>query len=61
MRKLHCPLLILVNHAESQMFDVANMSFNAIHENKVLAKFSRFTCESILIQIYVFMVFFTFF
>ena len=43
------------------MFDDANMSFNAIRENKVLAKFSGFTCESILTQIYVFLVFFCIF
>ena len=39
------------------MFDVANMSFNAIPENKVIANFSGFTSKSILTQIYVFLVF----
>ena len=31
---------------KSQMFDVANMSFNAIRENKILAKISEFTVAS---------------
>ena len=35
--------MILVNHALVTNFDVANMSFNAICENKVLAKISGFT------------------
>ena len=61
MTKSLCPLLILVNNAQLQMFDVANMSFNVVRENKVLAKFSGFTCESILTQIYVFLVFLHFF
>ena len=43
MAKSLCRLVILVNHALVTNFDVANMSFNAIRENKVLAKISGFT------------------
>ena len=32
-----------VNHDLVRFFDVANMSFNAICENKILAKISEFT------------------
>ena len=39
MVKSLCHLLIQV----SQIFNVANMSFNAIRENKNLAKISEFT------------------
>ena len=35
-------LLILVNQALVTNFDVANMSFNAIRENKIFAKISQF-------------------
>ena len=31
------------NHALVAIFNVANMSFNAIHENNILAKISEFT------------------
>ena len=31
---------------KSQMFEVTNMSFNIIHENKILAKISEFTVAS---------------
>ena len=41
----HCRLLVSVNHAQSLIFDVANMSFNAIHENKILTKISEFTVQ----------------
>ena len=36
-------LLIYVNHALVAIFNVANMSFNALRENKVLAEISGFT------------------
>ena len=38
-----CLLLIQVNHALIADFNVTNMSFNAIRENKILAKISEFT------------------
>ena len=38
-----CRLLVYVNHALVANFNVANMSFNAIRENKFLAKISEFT------------------
>ena len=38
MAKTLCPLLVQVNHAKDANFYVANMSFIAIHENKILAK-----------------------
>ena len=38
MAKSLCRLLIYVNHALVANFNVANMSFNAIRENKILAK-----------------------
>ena len=43
MVKSLCRLLIYVNHALVANFNVANMSFNAIRENKILAKISEFT------------------
>ena len=43
MAKSFCCLLIQVNHAYVAIFNVANMSFNAIHEIKILAKISEFT------------------
>ena len=43
MVKTLCHLLIYVNHALVLNFNVANMSFNANHENKILAKISEFT------------------
>ena len=36
-------LLIKVNHAFVAIFNVANTSFNAILENKILAKISEFS------------------
>ena len=36
-------LLTLFYHAIVAMFNVANMSFNAFRENKILAKISGFT------------------
>ena len=39
----HCRFLIYVSHALVAIFNVANMSFNAIRENKILAKISEFT------------------
>ena len=46
MKKSFCRLLILVNHALVVIFNVANMSFNAIRENKILAKISGFIVSS---------------
>ena len=43
MAKLLCHLLMKVNHVMIGNFYVANMSFNAIRENKILAKISEFT------------------
>ena len=43
MAKLLCHLLMKVNHVMIVNFYVGNMSFNAIHENKILAKISEFT------------------
>ena len=43
MAKLLCHLLMKVNHVMIANFYVANMSFNAIRENKILAKISEFT------------------
>ena len=43
MAKSLCRLLIFVSHAVVANFNVANMSFNAIRENKILAKISEFT------------------
>ena len=43
MEKSFCRLLILVNHALVANLNVASMSFNAIRENKILAKISGFT------------------
>ena len=43
MAKLLCHLPMKVNHAIVANFYVANMSFNAIRENKILAKISKFT------------------
>ena len=43
MAKSLCRLLIYVNHALVANFNVAIMSFNAIRENKILAKISEFT------------------
>ena len=39
----HCHLLMKVNHVIVANFYVANMSFNAILENKIIAKISEFT------------------
>ena len=39
MVKSLCHLLMKVNHVIVANFYIANMSFNAIHENKFLAKF----------------------
>ena len=38
-----CRLLIKVNLAQVTDFNVANMYFNAIRENKIVAKISEFT------------------
>ena len=38
MAKLFCYLLMRVSHVIVANFYVANVSFNAIHENKILAK-----------------------
>ena len=46
MAKLLCHLLMKVNHVMIANFYVANMSFNAIRENKILAKISEFTVTS---------------
>ena len=43
MTKLPCHLLMRVNHVIVAIFYVDNMSFNAIRENKILAKISQFT------------------
>ena len=37
-----CRLVIYVNHALVANFNVANMSFNAIRESKILTKLSEF-------------------
>ena len=39
----HCYLLMAINHFIVANFCVANMSFNTIRENKILAKISEFT------------------
>ena len=43
MAKTLCRLLIQVNHALVVIFKVTNMSFKAIHENKILTESSEFT------------------
>ena len=43
MARSHCCLLIYVNHTLVLNLNVTNMSFNAISENKTLAKISEFT------------------
>ena len=43
MAKLLCHLLMKVNHVRVANFYIANMSFNAIRENKILVKISEFT------------------
>ena len=43
MAKLFCHLLMKVNHFIFANFYAANMSFNAMCENKILAKISEFT------------------
>ena len=51
MAKLFCHLLMKVNHVIIANFYVANMYFNAIRENKILAKISEFTvCLQLLIE-----------
>ena len=45
MAKILCHLLMKVNHVIVANFYVTNMSFNAIRENKVLAKISKFTVK----------------
>ena len=45
MAKLLCRLLIRVNLALFANFHITNMSFNAIRENKVLAKISESTVD----------------
>ena len=43
MEKSLCHLLMEVNHALVAVFNVTNMSFNAICENKIVTKISEFT------------------
>ena len=43
MTKLLCHLLMKVNHVIVMNFYIANMSFNTIRENKILAKIYQFT------------------
>ena len=43
MAETLCPLLMQVNHAQSPISNLANVSFNAIRENKILTKISEFT------------------
>ena len=45
MKKSFCRLLILVNHSSevSRVLNMAYMPFNAIRENKIIMKISRFT------------------
>ena len=43
MAKSLCSLLIWVYHVVVTIFKVANMPFNAIRENKILAKISELT------------------
>ena len=45
MGKSLCHLLI-VNHVIDANFYLANMSFNAFHENKILTKISEFTVHA---------------
>ena len=46
MAKLFCHLLMKVNYGIVANFYVANMSFKALHENKILAKISEITLYS---------------
>ena len=48
MAKLFCHLLMKVNHVIVANFYVTNMSFNAICENKILAKISEFTVYGVI-------------
>ena len=43
-----CRFLILVNHANVAIFNVAKLSFYAFRENKILVKISEVTVFSIL-------------
>ena len=43
MAKSLCRLLMMVKHALVAIFTFANISFNVIRENKILAKMSGFT------------------
>ena len=43
LAKSLCHLLMKVNHAIVAIFSIANMSFNTIRENIILAKISEFT------------------
>ena len=45
-RNHSCRLLIKVNHALVTNFSFKNMCFNAICENKILAKISEFTADT---------------
>ena len=45
--EINCHLLMKVNHAIVANFNVANMSFKAIRENKILMKISEFSYSSI--------------
>ena len=49
MQKSLSRLLIQVNHALVASFSIANMSFNAIRENKKFAKISRFTVVDLFV------------
>ena len=48
MVKSLCHLLMKVNHVIVTNFYIANVSFNAIRENKIVGKISEFTVNSIL-------------
>ena len=49
LAKSICHILMKVNHVIVANVHVANMSFNAIRENKILAKISEFT----IVQTYI--------
>ena len=56
MGKSLCHLLMKVSRVIAAKFYVANMSFNAIHENKILVKISEFTvtnrnCNALLLHL----------
>ena len=47
MARSFCRLLMKVDHHLVADFNVANMSFNAIRENKILTKISEFTVSAL--------------